>query len=250
MEQKIIYSTIVGSKMHGLSTPQSDEDIRYITLSDLRDVISPFNNAKIKVESSDGDTESWELRHFVKYLTQGNPTCYEVIKSPLYSDLPHAQAIRDTFSWYHDSRKILAAHCGYADAQLARYLNKARAGFAELGPDIPLSVMFPNNNTRRIPKATVAAYRALAQGKQLLTDGDFQPVVKNYSVNMHRKLMEIKTMNLNDITAEWCDYHSMMIENEIRQLKAMFDNLPEENKTRVPNIEAIKDFLVNAYCTW
>ena len=81
---KICYSCVVGSKMHGLQTPTSDEDVRHITMHSILEVLSPFKNEEIKVRDGNGaDIESWELCHFVKHLTQGNPTCFEVIKSPL-----------------------------------------------------------------------------------------------------------------------------------------------------------------------
>jgi len=76
---EIIYTATVGSKMHGLSTPQSDEDTRYIYKLSFREVISPFATDRTKTTSNGEDTESWELRNFVKHLTSGNPTMYEVI---------------------------------------------------------------------------------------------------------------------------------------------------------------------------
>jgi predicted nucleotidyltransferase len=124
---EVIYTTLVGSKMHGLSTPTSDEDVRHITMHPIRHILSPFRNEEIKVKDSAGDdVESWELCHFVKHLTQGNPTTYEVIRSPLYDkSMPHAEAIRSLMPLCFDGRKVLMAHIGYTEAQLKRYLRKA-----------------------------------------------------------------------------------------------------------------------------
>jgi len=115
---EIIYTATVGSKMHGLSTPQSDEDTRYIYKLSFREVISPFATDRTKTTSNGEDTESWELRNFVKHLTSGNPTMYEVIKSPLYIEDKNSYLLRQIPNYAFDGRKILFAHIGYAEAQL------------------------------------------------------------------------------------------------------------------------------------
>ena len=63
-----------------------------------------------------------------------------------------------------------------------------------------LADIWEENQIRRIPKSVVAGYRVLAQAKQLLETGDFQPVIKDYSPELHDKLMGIKTMDSNSIT--------------------------------------------------
>lgn len=253
---EIIYTTLVGSKMHGLNTPESDDDVRHITMHPIRHVLSPFKNEEIKVKNTNGeDVESWELCHFVKHLTQGNPTCYEVIKSPLYEKLPWADRIRDLMPLSFDGVKIMYAHIGYAEAQLKRYLRKADA---ELRTECfserlawyhnhKLSLIWEDNQLRRIPKSVVAAYRVLAQGRQLLDTGDFQPVVKNYSPKLHDKLMEIKLMNHNDLDWVFATHHLTAIELEIKDLKDHYETLPDSVKYQKPDIEKIEDILCEIY---
>ena len=238
---QIVYTTIVGSKMHGLDTPNSDEDIRHITMHPIRHVLSPFKNEQIKVKDSGGDdVESWELCHFVKHLTSGNPTCYEVIKSPLYDkSLPHAEIIRSLMPLCYDTRKICMAHCGYAEAQLKRYIRKIVEG--------EVVTPFEENFLRRIPKAIVAAFRVLAQGEQLLLTGDFQPVIKNYNNNLHERLMEIKLMNPQDINLQLADNYLYLIEKGIQTLKKDFDRLPVEKQNQKPDINSIEETLCHLY---
>ena len=232
---EIIYTATVGSKMHGLSTPQSDEDTRYIYKLSFREVISPFATDRTKTTSSNGeDTESWELRNFIKHLTSGNPTMYEVIKSPLYIEDKNSYLLRQIPNYAFDGRKILFAHIGYAEAQLKRYLRNFQQP-AE------------TNTLRRIPKSIVAAYRVLAQADQLLNTGTFEPVIKDYSQSLHDKLMTIKLMSTDDITLDFVKEHELGIEKGIQDLKIMFEDLPSSIKDKKPDIDALELLLMQFY---
>ena len=232
---EIIYTATVGSKMHGLSTPQSDEDIRFIYRLSLKELVSPFNNSNTKTASANGeDTESWELRNFVKHLTSGNPTMYEVIKSPIYEKNNFSEMLRMIPYYAFDGRKILLAHIGYAEAQLKRYLRNAQQPFED-------------NTLRRIPKSIVAAYRVLAQADQLLNTGTFEPVVKDYSQSLHDKLMTIKLMPIEDITLDFIQEHEQGIEKGINNLRIMFEDLPSSIKDKKPDIDALEFLLMELH---
>ena len=247
---KTIYTTIVGSKMHGLDTPDSDEDIRHITLSSLSDVISPFKNDDVNVKSSNGDDiESWELRHFVKHLCQGNPTMYEVINSPLYTNCLLAPTIRGLMPLCLDSAKIIPAHNGYADAQIKRYLrpayedmNDAYLMHPRRGEDFPISEVWADNRYRRIPKAIVAGYRVLAQAEQLVNTGTFCPKVKDYSESLHDFLMEIKLSDPGHFTMKEIGDHWAALEEKMQELKTM-----SFKQKFTPDIPAIEKILVHIY---
>ena len=253
---EIVYTTVVGSQMHGLTTPDSDRDVRYITKASLREVISPFVDVSVKVNrGGTEDVESWELRHFTKQLSSGNPTCYEVIKSPLYDKSKYADQIRGIMKHCFDGKRILDAHIGYANSQIERYLKPLDKSFREACfseelawyHDHNAKEVWEENKIRRIPKCIVAAYRVIAQATQLLTTGDFQPVVKNYSVELHNKLMRVKTMNPNDITWKFSLNHQAEIESEIKELKALFESLPDSVKFSECDVPAIEDVLMEIY---
>jgi hypothetical protein len=279
MNTNIIYKTIVGSQMHGLATPNSDEDIRYITKGSIRDLLSPFKNDEVKVKDGNGeDVESWDLRFFVKHLCSGNATIFEVIKSPLYDKrLEHSEAIRSLMPYCFDAKKILMAHIGYAEAQLKRYLRKANEDFISFNSNTNnlkltsvnfyhtpeeiekyisqyssksvecLTNIWEENQIRRIPKSVIAGYRVLAQARQLLETGDFQPVIKDYSPELHDKLMRIKTMDPNTITCGFIVEHLEGVENGIKELKSFYETLPDEIKNKKPDIQAIEDTLCEIY---
>ena len=231
---EIIYKAIVGSKMHGLDTPESDEDVRIVYKKPLRLIISPFANDS----SPSPKEESFELRHFAKLLTSGNPTVYEVIKSPLCSEDENSIKLKSLMNYAFDCKKILYAHIGYAESQIIRYL-RVLYGLDESKWQI--------NTLKRTPKAIVASYRVLAQCKQLLTSGDFEPKVKDYNVYLHDMLMDIKTMNLDKIDKPFIKMHLLSLEEEIFRLKEFFDTIPVEIKNKKANVFAIEDILMDFY---
>jgi predicted nucleotidyltransferase len=282
MNTKIIYSAIVGSTMHGLRTENSDEDIRYITMPSLREIISPFKNDEVKVRNNKGeDEESWDLAHFCKHLTQGNPTVYEVIRTDHYDkSLPYAETVRSLMPLAFDGKRILMAHVGYCDSQIKRYLVKAHDDFFknyedEHEPDAHdvngypvfyysfdsylakeimdsssnkyLNEIWEENVIRRIPKTVVAGYRVLAQCRQLLESGNFEPVVKNYSNELHDKLMGIKTMDSSKITWGFVREHIEGLENGIKELKAFYETLPDTIKHKKPDVNGIENLLCDIY---
>lgn len=282
MENKIIYKAIIGSTMHGLLTENSDEDVRYVTMPSLRNIISPFKNEEIKVRNNKGeDEESWDLAHFCKHLAQGNPTIYEVIRTNHYDkNLPFADKIRSLMLLAFDGRKILFAHIGYCEAQIQRYLRRANDDFwrdyedsneptaydstgqpffDHWVDDSEANAIFSSskqkllidiweeNQIRRIPKTIVAGYRVLAQAKQLLETGDFQPVIKDYSPELHDKLMDIKTMDASKITWGFIQEHLKGLENGIKELKTFYETLPDTIKNQKPDINGIEDALCEIY---
>ena len=257
---RIIYETVVGSKMHGLDTPSSDTDTRFIYIRSLRNIISPFKNKDtLLVERNDlvGDVESWELTKFVLMLTSGNPTCYEVIKSPLFnSELMWSTKIRNSFPLYHCSCAILNAHIGYADAQFKRYINKyiqieGRTCETDKINDwasLELNHKATKQNfLRRLPKAIVAAHRVAAQGIQLLVNHDFAPVIKNFSPTLAAELMDIKLMKVEDINLSWVTKQADKIEDKIQHLNTVYNLLSDSEKKLQPNISAIEDMLMEIY---
>ena len=103
------------------------------------------------------------------------------------------------------------------------------------------------NNLRRIPKSVVAGIRVMHQAQQLLTTGDFTPSIKDYSPELHDKLMAIKLMDANTIDEEFVVKHYLGLEEEIQNLKALYESLPEETKNKRPDIEKIEDILCDIY---
>jgi len=277
---EIIYSTICGSQSQGLHRPGSDIDVRYITQQSLKEIISPFkNNNKVEASSKkDDDVESYTITHFAQMLCSGNATVYEVLRSDLYDKkLPLSDLIRSMLPLAFDARAILMAHIGYADAQISRYLFKASRDFklfhkmdynginnhhslllgtpkwemvddhAQKKKTLQLVGVWEENHVKRISKSIVAGLRVLAQSTQLLTTGDFKPKISDYSIELHEKLMAIKMIQNQQITWEFIETHLYDIESEIKNLKQLYENLPDEIKNKKANISGIEDILCEIY---
>lgn len=79
---KILTKVVVGSRLHGLDTPESDWDYRGIHIHNLKEALSPFRKLKNTTWiEGDEDNTSYELRDFCKNATKGNATILEVFFS-------------------------------------------------------------------------------------------------------------------------------------------------------------------------
>ena len=160
---EIIARVVVGSQLHGLATPDSDTDIRTIWRDDIQRFLSFWWPSQRPSMVGEGDEQSWELARFVGLLVKGNPTVLEV----LWSDrIPEQDSdgcwdrLREERRSILDPEAVYTAHRGYAFGQ-HRLIDRS------LG----------NGNQRRADKAAIAAIRVAEQGRQLLSTGDFDPVV-------------------------------------------------------------------------
>lgn len=233
---RTVYTSIVGSHMHGLATPQSDLDARYINIVPLRKRLSPYRNYKVSHGGGDEDTEAWEFSHFCKLLAGGNGTTYEVLWSPYFIADDIGMLLRENRRLFLNSHGITEAHMGYANQQLKRYL-----GRPEREPDC-----FKEPNwLKRIPKATVAAYRIIWQGIQLVRTGDFTPKVADSNPELAKTLIQIKTMDPSAVTPEFCRVHSEQIESYIQDFKRISEEVGRGRY--VPDYEAIEDLIQECY---
>jgi predicted nucleotidyltransferase len=177
-----VAQVVVGSQLHGLATPESDTDYAVVKRSSLRDMLSPFRKEKAPRSISEGgDVVTFELAHFIKLATSGNPTVLEVLWSN------KIVTGSDIWSWLYASRRMLLAapaiyhaHKGYAHSQVDR---------ASRCP----------SDERRVRKAWAAHLRVLDQGIQLLDTGDFSPQVRE---QVAMGMRHIKDPNTDLETAE------------------------------------------------
>ena len=77
---KPILSVVVGSRLHGTYSEASDYDYRGVFLAPIEDILSPFREVK-ETSWIEGDTDDtcYELMHFCKMASQGNPSALEVL---------------------------------------------------------------------------------------------------------------------------------------------------------------------------
>jgi len=158
-EYKTILKTLVGSRAHGLSNPDSDYDYRGVFLVPTKELLKVDVSKKIKTDWQEGDTKEaadntqWELGHFLMLATKCNPTILEVFRAPVITkestDL--GASLRKLFPRVWNSRGVMKAFMGYGCNQRKKFLNKDDA---------------------RPHKYATAYLRTLIQAWYLLTSGE------------------------------------------------------------------------------
>lgn len=80
---KLLTSTI-GSHMHQMQRPDSDVDLRSVTVTPLIDMLDPFVEQKIRThQEGNADDVTYELRTFLRLLGKGSPSVIDIVYSPL-----------------------------------------------------------------------------------------------------------------------------------------------------------------------
>ena len=223
IEREAVLTVVVGSRLHGLHTEQSDIDRRGIYKIPLLYIISPYRDASTThwvegEKEQDADDTSYEIRHFCKLASQCNPSVLEVLWSNIViGTTPLGEELRANRSRFLDSKRIHDSHKGYAANQLKKMY------------------LFEPNPTRT-PKAAVAYIRVLQQAVELLATGDFSPqVAKDRDF-----LMEVKYNFSVDLIPE--------LSRRFAALQAELELVYKNNEGRFhSNIEWVENFLLRAY---
>lgn len=221
---EIITKVLVGSRLHGLNTPESDYDYRGIHIHDLKEVLSPFKTIKnTSWIEGDVDNTSYELADFCKQATSGNATVLEVFFSnEIIETSPIADELRANWRKFIDTDKVVMASRGYASNQL----NKMQL-FDDIGV----------KDQKRTSKFAIAYCRVLWQCAELLRTGEFPCQITD--PDLRQFLLMIK--------AEWKDEYIPECTERFAALQA---NVTEEWKTATkmkPDIEWIEDFIYRSY---
>lgn len=120
---KQIAKVLVGSRLHGLHTEQSDFDYRGIHIHELKDKISPFQTLKnTSWIEGDEDNTSYELADFCKMAVKGNATNLEVFFSNevLETSAIHRE-MKENWLKFMDTEMFVKASLGYAKNQKTKF---------------------------------------------------------------------------------------------------------------------------------
>ena len=212
---KTILSVIVGSRLHGTATPESDYDYRGVFVVPIEDILSPFRTSK---ENSwvEGETDntSYELRHFCKMCTQGNPSALEVLVGIPKEITPDGEELR---------------------ALLPKFISKKRCFDAFMGYSRNQEKKFRDNFQGRKWKYATAQVRTLYQLLHLLKTGELKGTYSEGTVSELRLIKEGRVSEEKIFTR--------IFELE-RLCRDAFDAvaLPEE-----PDQTAIEEFIFRCY---
>jgi hypothetical protein len=122
----IVFEGIVGSQAYGISTPESDVDIKGVFIQPLEDILG-FGYVE-QVNDDKNDTTYYEIRRFLQLLQTNNPNILELLNLPEDCIL-HKDPIFDEV--LSQKEKFISKKCrfsfgGYAVEQIkkARGMNK------------------------------------------------------------------------------------------------------------------------------
>ncbi len=160
-----ILKVLVGSKAHGLDTPESDTDYRSVFAVPTSDVLKMFAPRTFKgwTESEDEDSSGYEIGHFLELASKSNPSILEVFRAPLQEPglaftIKNGQTLQNLFQYTWTAQHVADAFGGYSHNQQKKFLE---------------------NHLGRQWKFAVAYIRVLLQGIELLSIGDFSVEIKH-----------------------------------------------------------------------
>ena len=152
-DDNIILKVLVGSKAHGLDTPQSDSDYRAVFVVPTGRILGLGGDVKnSQWIEGDVDNTSWEVGHFLRLATKCNPTILETFLSPVMEESKEGRRLRELFPHIWNSTGVRDAFIGYGLNQRKKFLD---------GKD------------GRPAKFAAAYARSLYNAKELLETGTF-----------------------------------------------------------------------------
>lgn len=229
---KIITKVVVGSRLHGLHTPESDYDYRGIHMNDLKDVLSPFKTVKNTTWiEGDEDNTSYELADFCKSAVHGNATILEVFFSNQVVDTSDiAEEMRVNWKKFMDTPKFILASRGYAHNQWNKFYNFESAGI---------------KGQERTAKFAIAFLRVMWQCEQFLLTGQFKCNLQDS--DLYPLLKTIKPLSVKEIQPYLPQIVAAMSDMNMRVSVAESKAGPIL-KMR-PDIEWIEEFIYRSYLT-
>lgn len=207
-----ILRVLVGSRAHGLDTPQSDNDYRGVFVVPTKKILSLENNIKnVQWIEGDVDNTSWEIGHYLRLAIKCNPTILEVFLSPIVDESPLGLELRSLFPYIWNSQGVRDAFIGYGLNQRKKFLD---------GKD------------GRPAKFAAAYARSLYNAKELLETGTF--TVRIGDLPFGKMVMKWKQGNYEVGEVIGVCYK---LEEEVRQAY-------EKNSSKTTDMDKVNEFLL------
>lgn len=213
-----IFKCLVGSRAHGLDTPESDNDFRGVFIVPTREIVGLGTSIKTTnwIEGKVDDT-SWEIGHFLKLATKCNPTILETFISPLtYVNEEYKETVdemRDLFPAIWNSQYVHDAFVGYAHNQRKKLFEK------KFG---------------RPHKYAAAYLRVLYNAAELLETGTFTVRIGDLPIGQF--IFDVKnkdpSISLGDII------------NKCEELERAVDRAYAKRPDKKTDIELVNNFLI------
>ncbi len=151
-----IYEIIAGSHAYGTNLPDSDLDIRSITIGSLSFYLDPFRRTEVSVQHQEEDSETYDLDKFIRLAADCNPNVLEWLWVPesCIKFISGAGIVLQKNRDFFLSQKVRQTFSGYAHAQLHRLKNHkawidnppSRPERSDFG--LPVNPLFSKNMTK------------------------------------------------------------------------------------------------------
>ena len=124
----VIYRCQVGSKAFGLSSDDSDDDLRGIFLPPAR-LHWSLRRMPEQLESADADRDEvyWELVKFLRLALKANPSVLETLWTPMVLQADETAAELRTMRQSFLSKHVYKTYSGYVLSQFRRMANAVKA---------------------------------------------------------------------------------------------------------------------------
>lgn len=147
-----LFTALVGSRAHGMETPESDVDLRYVMVVPTAQLVSlTYEDKHVRKRGGYRDENFWELRRFIELALKADGNTLEALRAPLVASTPEGDELRALFPKFLSKPRIRGAFLGFAENQRRR--------------------MF-SDSVKKNTKAGVHYLRTLYNGLELLNTGD------------------------------------------------------------------------------
>lgn len=125
----LVLKVLVGSRAHGLATPDSDADYRGVFVNSTHEILSLGGSTKQtswieKGEAGGEDDTAWEIGHFLSLALHCNPTILEVFAAPVMEATDEGRALRGLFPMVWHPKRVRDAFVGYGLNQRKKFFEK------------------------------------------------------------------------------------------------------------------------------
>lgn len=122
---QIILKVLVGSRAHGLATPDSDRDFRSVVVIPTEDMFTlGFKPPGTQWTKGQADETAWEVGTFLTLATQGLPLVLETFLAPIEQADPWGHRLRALFPDVWSAEKAFESFVNYAHNQRQKFLDK------------------------------------------------------------------------------------------------------------------------------
>lgn len=216
MPDKIeILRVLVGSRAHGLETPDSDYDFRGVYVTPTRQILSLGHKYKGTAwMEGETDNTSYEIGHFLHLASKANPSILEVlVADQVLHDSAVAVEMREILPYLYNPQDAYNAFTGYGYNQRKKLLD--------------------GNKDERTWKYAVAWIRTLINLNDLLSTGSFSLKVKSESERQFLRELRAGDYTVGDVVNE---ADSLIAEADKSLVHALRNNKQDLDK--------VNDFLV------